>query len=99
MSAELGCWFINGEPRRIGRYLKQNSPWLAEIDRMEILSIDNGRDIELPQRIAPEDLLFVSRGTPRHVVNSTDRHAASTAGRGAQNIDDGSGSTIGNDVS
>jgi hypothetical protein len=46
MGPELRGGLIDGEPRRISGDLEQHSPRLAEVDRMEVLPIDDGRDAD-----------------------------------------------------
>ncbi len=39
MGSQSLCWLVYGEAGEVGRDLEQNSAWLAEVDRAEVLAI------------------------------------------------------------
>ena len=71
MRAELGLGLVGSEARRVGRDLEQDAAGLAEVDRLEVLPVDHGRDVETERgdALAPFALDRLGLGAERDVVD------------------------------
>jgi hypothetical protein len=69
--AELVQGLVGGEARRVGRDLEQDAAGLAEVDRVEVLPVDHGRDVEAEggDALAPFALDLPRLGAERDVVD------------------------------
>ncbi len=66
---------VHGEAGRVGRDLEEHAAGLSEVDRMEVLSVENRGDVEAPSLglTAPGLLRLVVRRPPCDVVRRPDR--------------------------
>src|SRR5712692_5379032 len=62
---------VDREPRLIGRDLEEDAARLAEINRTEVLALDDRRHVAagLDQHLSPVQLVGVVAGTPGHVMD------------------------------
>src|ERR1700736_141277 len=67
--------FVGSKSRSVSRDFEKNPAWLAEIDRVKILSIDHWGDVqtEINKLIPPMQLLFFVCTTKRNVMDSSRR--------------------------
>src|SRR5438477_12406971 len=75
MRTQLFRSLIHRETRQVGRYLKEDAAWLAEVDRVEVGTIQYRSHIQanISDLAPPFQLLIVVRGPPGNMVYSSYR--------------------------
>src|SRR5918993_3441409 len=81
-------FFVNGEPWQVGGDLEEHPTGLAEVDRAEVVAVEDGGDVETAGRdlLPPFPLRRLIRRPPGDVVHRSDRRQPSGPVRLLKNV-------------
>ena len=91
MGSELLWRFVDGKAWRIGGDLEEYSARFIEVDRVEVLAVPYGRNLESQpdQLFTPGQLLVIARCAPGNMMHAAHRYYTTRSIRQIQHVEPG----------